>query len=913
MLRWLIILLLSCAACPVWAFLFQMDSMEMSELSVDVRQISGPVNRKVFGHLIKGADNYGIFSTSIPDQSILQEGKGIWNPDTQSPYTNMLGILEGYRAGTLRYPGGLALQRHNWKDTVGPLEERGDWKFGLYEFMQVCETVGAEPIIGVSEYIGDEQDAADLVAYLNLPVESGNSWALMRSAQGHVEPYGVTQFEIGNESWVDWRQYGDYEGPRTAEEAGVYASSVAAAMKAVDPAVRCGVPIPGEGVWGERLLAHIDTNIDFVVIHTYPVKYLGGDMDDEEDENLLLDTMMTAGYDTSFKLQEWRDMIQSETGRDLPVAITEHNMGPTQSGQGGGRPYRFSMAAALANGDYIGRMLSSENGVECASHFNWLNGYFASVVTYATNPVVSLEKLDEPVLRPMHYMSTLWGAFQGDDLVEISGSLPSEDFGGYLGVNPCGGDVEIEASRISSTNILDGADKGRFDDETVGVDLSISNAVWTFDFDEVSGDGSYDMMLAPLSSFPASMRPPTERLVYRLTFDARWVPAAGSSVPMFSLAMFDNRGAVTTGSAVDVRGLQDSTNWLSMVCQDYRPLDDTGGLFVRLLLDQGGSGAVSGQLQLQNLKVEAWSCAVRPARPRLSAYATLSEDRKQLWMTVFNLTREEDILAEINLTDFLPDSVCYSEVNAPSAVTTDANLVGWTYENEPSTLSSSSTWEHRFPAHSATGILFERDDSVISDAFDRTNTPYSADASAIGCCWTNAGSTAWRINDETLQLGICATVESVMLNQYLETQSSADTNFCLKGQLQVNGDSKWVGMVFHYQDSENFYTLRFKSGTTLWQLVRRVSGATSVVSSGNASSVLTSGGSYDFQIESTGEYTFDLQVAATDTGDSMMSVAGLEDTESSHSSGYAGFISFSGSATEPLLIADDFELEVIVP
>ena len=129
-----------------------------------------------------------------------------------------------------RVPGGNYLEgntyedRFNWSETIGPIEDRpghynsawGYWStdgFGLDEYLQLAEIMGAEPMLGVfasytlngQSYTGatlenDIQDALNELHYILDPVTT--SWGAMRAANGHAEPYDLTYVEIGNEDWA---------------------------------------------------------------------------------------------------------------------------------------------------------------------------------------------------------------------------------------------------------------------------------------------------------------------------------------------------------------------------------------------------------------------------------------------------------------------------------------------------------------------------------------------------------------------------------------------------------------------------------------------------------------------------------------------------------------------------------------
>ena len=127
-----------------------------------------------------------------------------------------------------RVPGGNYLEgenyanRFNWEATIGPLEDRpghmnpwGYWSddgFGLDDYLQMAEAVGAQPILAV--YAGytlngssdtgqtltdDVTSAVHELHYVLDPVTT--TWGAMRAANGHPAPYNVNYVEIGNEDF----------------------------------------------------------------------------------------------------------------------------------------------------------------------------------------------------------------------------------------------------------------------------------------------------------------------------------------------------------------------------------------------------------------------------------------------------------------------------------------------------------------------------------------------------------------------------------------------------------------------------------------------------------------------------------------------------------------------------------------
>ena len=177
--------------------------------------------------------------------------------------------------GSLRYPGGCGgTHRFEWKRNAGLAGPY--YVMGVVEFLAMCESCGAQPIMGVSAHRGTPEEAAEYVEFLNAPADDAHPWARKRAARGHAAPYGVEWFEYGNETYhgmtcSTYRKNPALEvRPITPEG---YAESYLAfrtAMRAVDPNVKLGVPLLGSGSnWDRVVTARLGAVADFFVIHTY--------------------------------------------------------------------------------------------------------------------------------------------------------------------------------------------------------------------------------------------------------------------------------------------------------------------------------------------------------------------------------------------------------------------------------------------------------------------------------------------------------------------------------------------------------------------------------------------------------------------------------------------------------------------
>lgn len=152
---------------------------------------------------------------------------GIWvGKDSEIP--NIDGIrkevVEGCRelaVGSMRWPGGCCADHYHWKNGIGPvrmdrthpLQDPANpyWRndFGTDEFLHFCELVGAEPVLTVNTATGTPEEYVDWYEYVNGPVTT--KYGRMRAENGHLEPYNVRYWGIGNTDENVWHI--DYNNP----------------------------------------------------------------------------------------------------------------------------------------------------------------------------------------------------------------------------------------------------------------------------------------------------------------------------------------------------------------------------------------------------------------------------------------------------------------------------------------------------------------------------------------------------------------------------------------------------------------------------------------------------------------------------------------------------------------------------
>ncbi len=162
------------------------------------------------------------FVSLFPAKTWKDRANGL-RPDTAE-------MIAGLHPGFVRFPGGCVVEAgsvetaYNWKLTVGPLEQRqerwGPWNYrrtqgmGLFEYLQFCEDLGADPLyVGFAgqtcifrspalvpmENMGWVRDnILDVIEYADGAADS--TWGAMRAQAGHAAPFNLKLLEIGNEN-----------------------------------------------------------------------------------------------------------------------------------------------------------------------------------------------------------------------------------------------------------------------------------------------------------------------------------------------------------------------------------------------------------------------------------------------------------------------------------------------------------------------------------------------------------------------------------------------------------------------------------------------------------------------------------------------------------------------------------------
>ena len=194
----------------------------------------------------------------------------------------------------------------------------------------------------------------------------------------------------------------------------------------------------------------------------------------------------------------------------------------------------------------------------------------------------------------------------------------------------------------------------------------------------------------------------------------------------------------------------------------------------------------------------------------------------------------------------------------------------------------------------------------LADNFDRASTTFSTDASLIGAGWNTSepANQEWRIDSNELQADVIGANDPAIL---YNTDLTLDTGFTYSADVRLQG--AYGGVVFHYQDVDNYYAARVRSWGGVYQILRVVDGGVHTVF--NKSDGAFSGNQfYTFTVTSDNAYNFTLEI--TEQGESTIlnpTTTGT-DAASAFTGGYAGLYSGSNSAS-PDTRFDNFNVQTI--
>jgi len=293
--------------------------------------------------------------------------------DPESPFANDEGFRTDFielakelHIRSVRWPGGNYVSGYNWKDGVGPKEQRPTmldlaWNqvesnhVGTDEYARLCSLIGADNFLCINAGTGTLDDARHWVEYCN--VEKGTYYSDLRRMHGNEDPFHVKYVALGNEIDGPWQM-----GQKSAEdyckfalEAGKLISLVDRDVKLVASGASLYEPTNQWIEWNDYVLNHMIGKIDYLSVHRYATEALPGGR-----RNNVFSDRMSLGLDIDEKIEITHALIKkamAKSGSDRPVYISFDEYSP---GWGG-------MASSLLLGQHLNSFIRHADIVKMAN------------------------------------------------------------------------------------------------------------------------------------------------------------------------------------------------------------------------------------------------------------------------------------------------------------------------------------------------------------------------------------------------------------------------------------------------------------------------------------------------------------------------------------------------------------------
>src|SRR3954466_16103187 len=159
----------------------------------------GQIDKKIFGNFI---EHLGRCITG----GIFDEGSPL--SDKEGFRKDVMAAVKDMNVPFLRWPGGNFSSNYNWRDGIGPRDQRPPrlemaWgtvetnRFGTHEFLDYAEQLKTEPYICANLGTGTWTEAQQWVEYCNSAEDTAIT--RMRRQNGRKDPWKVTYWGLGNE------------------------------------------------------------------------------------------------------------------------------------------------------------------------------------------------------------------------------------------------------------------------------------------------------------------------------------------------------------------------------------------------------------------------------------------------------------------------------------------------------------------------------------------------------------------------------------------------------------------------------------------------------------------------------------------------------------------------------------------
>ena len=155
-----------------------------TSITVDPNRVTAHIDPNIYGQFIsrrRGVADGGLHAPEHPDA------------DAHGLRKTVVEAIAASAPPVLRWPGGCTGTSYDWREGVGPQDQRERTidahfgydvsnDFGTAKFVQFCRQIGAEPHLNLSTGLGSLRDALEWLEYCNFTTPS--KWETCAASMG---------------------------------------------------------------------------------------------------------------------------------------------------------------------------------------------------------------------------------------------------------------------------------------------------------------------------------------------------------------------------------------------------------------------------------------------------------------------------------------------------------------------------------------------------------------------------------------------------------------------------------------------------------------------------------------------------------------------------------------------------------
>lgn len=421
---------------PALLFVSTLMSAQNAQIKFDIDRVTGDIDPNI----------YGVFMEPIARAN----GNSLMGPvyDPSSPLANSDGFktdvidaMRELKIQNMRWPGGNYTSTYDWKDGIGPKENRparydlawGGYdsnQVGTHEWVALNKAIGSMNVACFNFGFGDAEMAREWVEYCNLP--KGTYWSDLRIKNGAQEPFKIPVFCLGNE--VDGSPW--IIGHKNAEDYSKMAVEVAKAVRKIDRNVKLVANgssyyesygnAPGAWLdWNREVISKLAGTADYLSIHRYwevggeeYYSFVGDNSQDMDEKIVIVQNLVKEQYARAPK-----------TRRQMYLSVDEWN--PHGNGMRGVLGVALYLNSFIRHSDFVKMsnyaMMTGLVGTDSKTGKIYKSPVFQVYKLYSNNctgetvdTYVKCDTFDGEVYKNIPYLNVTTAYSKEDNMVYIN-------------------------------------------------------------------------------------------------------------------------------------------------------------------------------------------------------------------------------------------------------------------------------------------------------------------------------------------------------------------------------------------------------------------------------------------------------------------------------------------------------------